>query len=58
MAWSAPTRNAQSRRNRSFAVPVTTNGPFRCDAAPYVYKCDYGKALTLADVGKSMSDVK
>ncbi|WP_330254920.1 ABC transporter substrate-binding protein [Nocardia sp. NBC_00565] len=33
-------------------------GPFRCDMNPYVYKGDYGKAMTLADVGKSMSDVK
>ncbi len=33
-------------------------GPFRCDMKPYVYTKDYGRPLTLADVGKSMSDVK
>lgn len=34
------------------------SGPFRCDANPYVYTRDYGRALTLADVGKTVSDVK
>ncbi|MGW0040178.1 ABC transporter substrate-binding protein [Rhodococcus sp. NPDC003348] len=33
------------------------NGLYRCDVAPYKYTKDYGKPLTLADVGKSMSDV-
>ncbi|WP_405182728.1 ABC transporter substrate-binding protein [Nocardia sp. NBC_01377] len=33
-------------------------GPFRCDIPAYTPKGDYGKARTLADVGKSMSDVK
>ncbi|KKD07817.1 ABC transporter substrate-binding protein [Streptomyces sp. WM6386] len=35
-----------------------TDGAYRCDAAAYKFKGDYGKPLTLADVGKSMSDVK
>lgn len=34
------------------------NGPYRCDMKPYVYTGNYGKAVTLADVGKSASDVK
>ncbi|MER5516526.1 ABC transporter substrate-binding protein [Streptomyces sp. NPDC002763] len=34
------------------------DGAYRCNAAAYRYKGDYGKPLTLADVGKSMSDVK
>ncbi|MGW0246191.1 ABC transporter substrate-binding protein [Nocardia goodfellowii] len=34
------------------------NGPFRCGDPSYRYQRDYGKPLTLADVGKSMSDVK
>ena len=34
------------------------DGAYRCDAAVYKFKGDYGKPLTLADVGKSMSDVK
>ncbi|MFD3926971.1 ABC transporter substrate-binding protein [Streptomyces sp. NPDC058614] len=33
-------------------------GPYRCEAPVYKYKGDYGKPLTLADVGKTMSDVK
>ncbi|WP_030612186.1 ABC transporter substrate-binding protein [Streptomyces fulvoviolaceus] len=33
------------------------NGPYRCDAPAYKFKGDYGKPATLADVGKSMSDV-
>ncbi|MET9830821.1 ABC transporter substrate-binding protein [Streptomyces sp. NPDC006385] len=33
------------------------NGSFRCDAPAYKYKGDYGKPVTLADVGKSMSDL-
>ena len=33
-------------------------GAYRCDAPTYKYKGNYGKPLTLADVGKSMSDVK
>ncbi|WP_326666143.1 ABC transporter substrate-binding protein [Streptomyces sp. NBC_00385] len=32
-------------------------GDFRCDAPAYRYKGDYGKPVTLADVGKSMSDL-
>jgi ABC-type branched-subunit amino acid transport system substrate-binding protein len=32
-------------------------GPFRCGAETYEYTKFYGKPLTLADVGKSMSDV-
>ncbi|MFI9833150.1 ABC transporter substrate-binding protein [Streptomyces sp. NPDC051913] len=35
-----------------------TEGAYRCDAPAYKFKGDYGKPLTLADVGKSMSDVK
>lgn len=35
-----------------------TDGAYRCDAPAYKFKGDYGKPLTLADVGKSMSDVK
>lgn len=34
------------------------SGPFRCNVPAYKYTKDYGKPLTLADVGKSMSDVK
>ena len=34
------------------------NGPYRCDIPPYKYTNTYGTPLTLADVGKSMSDVK
>ncbi|MGI5460343.1 ABC transporter substrate-binding protein [Streptomyces sp. CA-249302] len=34
------------------------DGAYRCNEAPYKFKGDYGKPLTLADVGKSMSDVK
>ncbi|WP_308298907.1 ABC transporter substrate-binding protein [Streptomyces sp. GESEQ-35] len=33
-------------------------GAYRCDAPVYKFKGDYGKPLTLADVGKTMSDVK
>lgn len=33
-------------------------GPFRCDMTPYVYKNDYGHPMTLADVGKTMEDLK
>jgi len=33
-------------------------GPYRCDEQPYKYKKSYGKPLTLADVGKSMADLK
>lgn len=33
-------------------------GAYRCDAPTYKFKGNYGKPLTLADVGKSMSDVK
>ncbi|MFF0085845.1 ABC transporter substrate-binding protein [Streptomyces canus] len=34
------------------------DGPYRCDAPVVKYKGDYGKPVTLADVGKSMSDLK
>ncbi|MGW1214982.1 ABC transporter substrate-binding protein [Streptomyces sp. NPDC002499] len=34
------------------------DGAYRCDEPAYEFKGDYGKPLTLADVGKSMSDVK
>ncbi|GAA0936955.1 ABC transporter substrate-binding protein [Actinocorallia libanotica] len=33
-------------------------GAYRCDAPAYKFKGDYGKPMTLADVGKSMSDFK
>ncbi|MEO3787416.1 ABC transporter substrate-binding protein [Actinocorallia sp. B10E7] len=33
-------------------------GAYRCDAPAYKFKADYGKPMTLADVGKSMSDFK
>lgn len=33
-------------------------GPYRCGAPTYKFTGNYGKALTLADVGKSMSDFK
>ncbi|MFK0157633.1 ABC transporter substrate-binding protein [Streptomyces sp. NPDC090493] len=33
-------------------------GAYRCNAPTYRFKGAYGKPLTLADVGKSMSDVK
>ncbi|MER5756425.1 ABC transporter substrate-binding protein [Streptomyces sp. NPDC002088] len=34
------------------------NGAYRCDAPLVKYKGRYGKPITLADVGKSMSDLK
>ncbi|MEU6352566.1 ABC transporter substrate-binding protein [Streptomyces sp. NPDC047072] len=34
------------------------DGAYRCNAPTYEFKGNYGKPLTLADVGKSMSDVK
>ncbi|MGW5384382.1 ABC transporter substrate-binding protein [Nocardia sp. NPDC003963] len=34
------------------------NGLFRCNTLPYRYTGNYGEPLTLADVGKTMSDVK
>jgi ABC-type branched-subunit amino acid transport system substrate-binding protein len=33
-------------------------GAYRCDAPAFKFTGSYGKALTLADVGKSMSDLK
>ena len=33
-------------------------GNYRCDAPVHKFTADYGKPLTLSDVGKSMSDVK
>lgn len=33
------------------------SGLYRCDAPSYKYQGDYGKPATLADVGKSMSDL-
>ncbi|MBD0321781.1 MAG: ABC transporter substrate-binding protein, partial [Aldersonia sp.] len=33
-------------------------GMYRCDIPPHKYQKDYGKPMTLADVGKSMADVK
>ena len=33
-------------------------GLFRCDVTPYRYTAEYGAATTLADVGKSLDDVK
>ncbi|MEU6198608.1 ABC transporter substrate-binding protein [Streptomyces sp. NPDC047061] len=33
------------------------DGPYRCDAPAYKLKGDYGKPVTLADVGKSLSDL-
>ncbi|MGY4743765.1 ABC transporter substrate-binding protein [Streptomyces sp. ATMOS53] len=32
-------------------------GAYRCDAPTYKYRGDYGKPATLADVGKSLSDL-
>ena len=34
------------------------DGAYRCNEAGYRFRGDYGKPLTLADVGKSMADVK
>ncbi|MFK4105228.1 ABC transporter substrate-binding protein [Streptomyces sp. NPDC019531] len=34
------------------------DGAYRCDEPAYEFKGNYGKPLTLADVGKSLSDVK
>lgn len=34
------------------------NGPYRCDAPVVKYRGDYGKPARLADVGKSMADLK
>ncbi|WP_109530462.1 ABC transporter substrate-binding protein [Nocardia aurea] len=34
------------------------NGQFRCGFTPYKYTQDFGKPLTLADVGLSMNDLK
>ena len=33
-------------------------GAYRCDAPAHKFTADYGKPLTLADIGKSMSDFK
>ncbi|MDQ0829145.1 ABC-type branched-subunit amino acid transport system substrate-binding protein/predicted small secreted protein [Streptomyces achromogenes] len=33
------------------------HGAYRCDAPTYKYKGDYGKPVTLADVGKSLADL-
>jgi hypothetical protein len=35
-----------------------TDGAYRCDAPVYKYKGNYGKPPTLADVGKSLADLK
>ncbi|KPI05214.1 hypothetical protein OK074_0352 [Actinobacteria bacterium OK074] len=35
-----------------------TDGAYRCDAPAYKFKGNYGKPVTLADVGKSLSDLK
>jgi len=35
-----------------------TDGAYTCNEPAYMFKGDYGKPLTLADVGKSMADVK
>ncbi|MFD0689815.1 ABC transporter substrate-binding protein [Actinomadura fibrosa] len=35
-----------------------TSGPYRCGAPKYRYTGDYGRPLTLADVGKSLNDLK
>ncbi|MCX5044222.1 ABC transporter substrate-binding protein [Aldersonia sp. NBC_00410] len=34
------------------------NGPYRCDMPAYKYTQNYGTPMTLADVGKTMNDVK
>jgi hypothetical protein len=34
------------------------NGPYRCDIPAYKYTADYGTPMTLADVGKTMADIK
>ncbi|MCX4091092.1 ABC transporter substrate-binding protein [Nocardia sp. alder85J] len=34
------------------------HGLFRCDIGPYRFTGDYGRPMTLADVGKSMSDFR
>jgi len=34
------------------------NGAFRCGFTPYAYSKDFGKPTTLADVGKTMNDLK
>lgn len=34
------------------------NGLFRCDIPPFKLQGDYGSPMTLADVGKSASDIK
>lgn len=36
---------------------ANTAGIYRCGFSPYVYTGDYGKPMTLADVGKSMADL-
>ncbi|MET7772222.1 ABC transporter substrate-binding protein [Nocardia sp. NPDC005366] len=33
-------------------------GLYRCDVTPYRYRADYGAPMTLADVGKSMTDLE
>ncbi|UGT61201.1 ABC transporter substrate-binding protein [Nocardia asteroides] len=35
-----------------------TEGVFNCGFTPYKYTADFGKPLTLADVGKSIADLK
>lgn len=34
------------------------NGAYRCNIAAYKFKASYGKPLTLADVGKTIADLK
>jgi hypothetical protein len=48
-------------RRQGWMVPDAfkpDTGPYSCNAPVYKLKGNYGKSLTLADVGKSLSDLK
>ncbi len=52
--------NAEQAGPQGWSTPdfKPDNGPYRCNVDPYVYKTPGGKPLTLADVGKSLGDLK
>ena len=52
-------RAGDAGRLRARRTSTPNDGIFSCDPKNvYVLKKDYGKGVTLADVGKSMSDLK
>lgn len=56
----SPCFNAQKATSKAWETPdfQPDNGQYRCDIPPYKYTQDYGVPMTLADVGKTMDDVK